>query len=109
MLFDLRKYRTRPGTLQKQLALYSEMGFEAQKRHLGAPLFYGSVETGDVNSYVHIWKYESAEDREKRRLALYQDADWLAYREAGAELGYQIEQFNTLLKPAAFWNPGEEQ
>lgn len=28
MLIDLRKYRTHPGTLQKQLALYSEMGFE---------------------------------------------------------------------------------
>ncbi|NOD85887.1 NIPSNAP family protein [Ruegeria sp. HKCCD6119] len=106
MLFDLRTYRTRPGTLPKQLALYEELGFEAQKRHLGNPAFYGVVESGDVNAYVHLWQYENAADRETRRKALYDDADWLAYRQAGAELGYQTEQHNTLLNPAKFWLPG---
>ncbi|MEH6523527.1 NIPSNAP family protein [Sulfitobacter sp.] len=105
MLFDLRTYRTCPGTIRKQLDLYAKSGFDAQRRHLGDPLFYGTVETGDVNSYVHLWQYKNAADREARRAALYQDADWRAYREAGAELGYQTEQQNTLLRAASFWTP----
>lgn len=109
MLFDLRTYRTRPGTLRQQLDLYAEIGFNAQKKHLGNPVFYGVVESGDVNSYVHLWQYENAADREERRRALYGDTDWLAYREAGAKLGYQTEQHNTLLKPAAFWIPEGER
>ncbi len=105
MLFDLRTYRCRPGTIGKQLKLYEELGFRAQSRHLGAPLFYGTVETGDVNSYVHLWAYQDAADREARRAALYADPDWLSYRDRGAELGFQTEQQNTLLRPAPFWSP----
>lgn len=103
MLYDLRTYRCRPGTVAKQLALYAEAGFDAQCCHLGVPLFYGTVETGDVNSYVHLWQYDNAADREARRAALYRDPDWRDYRARGAELGYQIAQENTLLIPAPFW------
>ncbi len=105
MLYDLRTYGCRPGTMARQLGLYAEQGYDAQCRHLGTPLFYGTVETGDVNSYVHLWKFESAADREARRQSLYLDKYWLAYREEGAKLGYQISQNNTLLKPAVFWQP----
>ena len=104
MIFDLRTYTVRPGTMAKQLALYEEHGFAAQVRHLGNPLFYGVVETGDVNTYVHLWKYESAADREVRRSALYGDKDWLNYRKLSAEAGYQVSQTNTLLKEAPFWS-----
>jgi len=108
MLFDLRTYRTRPGTIAKQLQLYAELGFDVQRRHLGEPVFYGTVESGDVNSYVHLWKYETAADREARRKALYEDAGWRAYREESARLGYQTEQTNSLLRPAPFWLPPKE-
>lgn len=105
MLYDLRTYRVQPGTMARQLALYAENGYEVQCRHLGNPLFYGVVETGDVNAYVHLWQYENAAEREAHRAALYADADWLRYREMGAEKGWQTEQKNTLLKPAPFWIP----
>lgn len=55
MLYDVRTYTCRPGTLKKHLALYAEHGFAIQKRHLGTPLAYMQTETGDVNSYMHIW------------------------------------------------------
>jgi hypothetical protein len=105
MLYDLRTYHCRPGTMPLQLALYAEAGYEAQCRHLGMPRFYGTVETGNVNTYVHLWAYENASDREARRAALYADPAWRDYRARGAELGYQTLQENTLLKPAAFWQP----
>lgn len=105
MLFDLRTYRCRPGTVTAQLAAYERDGYEAQCQHLGAPLFYGTVETGDVNSYVHLWQFENAADREQRRSELYSDERWLLYRRKSAEAGYQTDQHNTLLKPAPFWRP----
>jgi hypothetical protein len=103
MLFDLRTYRTRPGTVHLQLEHYAKYGFEVQRRHLGEPLFYGVVETGDVNAYMHIWRYENAGNREERRRALYSDPQWLSYREKSAQLGYQTEQHSMLLTPALFW------
>ncbi|MCW5722224.1 MAG: NIPSNAP family protein [Devosia sp.] len=106
MLFDLRTYRCRPGTVARQLELYAASGYQAQCHHLGEPAFYGLVETGDVNSYVHLWRYRDAADREARRAALYADPEWRSYRDKGAELGYQIEQTNTLLRPASFWRDG---
>lgn len=105
MLFDLRQYQCRPCTIGKQLQMYADIGYDTQRRHLGDPLFYGVVETGDVNSYVHIWSYEDAADRENRRKALYDDSKWLEYRQMGAEQGWQTSQCNTLLKPAPFWKP----
>jgi len=68
-------------------------------------MFYGVVETGDVNTYVHLWQYQNAADREVRRHALYEDDNWLAYREASFGAGYQTGQSNMLLKPAPFWKP----
>lgn len=103
MLYDLRTYRCRPGTVSAQLAAYAESGFAAQCRHLGAPLLYATVETGDVNAYVHLWQFQDAADRERRRAALYEDEQWLAYRRRSAEAGFQTAQTNMLLKPAFFW------
>ncbi|NEI71619.1 NIPSNAP family protein [Rhizobium lusitanum] len=106
MLYDLRTYRCRPGTVSAQLAAYAREGFAAQSRHLGDPLFYGTVETGDVNAYVHLWQFQDAADRERRRAALYTDEQWLAYRRLSAEAAFQTEQTNMLLKPAFFWKAG---
>jgi hypothetical protein len=105
MLYDLRTYICRPGTVGAQLEFYASKGFATQSRHLGAPRFYGIVETGNVNAYVHLWQFENAADRENRRAALYRDPDWLDYRREGAAAGYQTEQTTMLLKPAPFWTP----
>ena len=67
MLLDHRTYTVRPGTLKKQLALFEKHGLAAQKRHFGEPLAYLVAESGDVNTYVHIWVYADAADRTARR------------------------------------------
>ena len=38
MIYDLRTYKTRPGSMAKQLALYADQGFAPQTKHLGKPL-----------------------------------------------------------------------
>ena len=87
MLLDHRTYTVRPGTLRKQMALYEKHGLASQKRHFGEPLAWLVSETGDVNTYVHIWVYEDAEDRNRKRTALFKDPEWLKYLEMNAEAG----------------------
>ncbi|MDP6567406.1 MAG: NIPSNAP family protein [Alphaproteobacteria bacterium] len=102
MLFDVRTYTCRPGTINRHLELYAEKGFGPQSRNLGQPLVYMKCETGDPNQYVHIWVYENAGDREAKRAALWADPDWIAYTQASAELGALEKQENKLMVPTDF-------
>ena len=90
MIFDHRTYTCRPGTMMKQLALYEANGLMAQTRHLGQPLLFAITETGNVNSYVHIWVYEDAADRQTRRAAMNADPEWQTYLALSAEAQYLI-------------------
>jgi NIPSNAP len=102
MLIDQRTYTVKPGTMAKQMALYQEYGFTAQKRHLGEPLAYLITETGEVNTYVHMWVYKDAADRATRRAAMQADPDWHVFMQKSAEAGYLIGQRNNLMTPAPF-------
>lgn len=105
MLYDVRTYTCRPGTVKAHLATYAEHGFEVQKQHLGELLAYLQTETGNVNSYMHIWVYRDAQDREQRRAALAADPAWHAYIKRSAEGGYLVSQHNTLMTRVSFFNP----
>jgi hypothetical protein len=91
MLLDHRTYTVRPGTIRKQLALYEKHGLTPQKRHFGDPL-----------AYLHIWVYEDAADRSRKRASLMADPEWLAYLEMNAEAGFLLKQENKLMTDAAF-------
>jgi len=103
MLFDHRTYTCKPGTLPKQLALYEKHGLEVQQHHLGKPLFYAITETGPVNSYVHIWVYQDAADRAKRRAAMQADPKWGEFLKMSAEAGHLVAQENKLMVEAPFF------
>lgn len=103
MIWDHRTYTCRPGTIKKHMQLYERHGWEIQSRHLGMPVVYGQVETGDVNSYVHIWQFEDAAHRAACRKAMMEDEDWHAYLAKSAEAGYLISQVNKILVPAPFF------
>jgi hypothetical protein len=102
MLLDHRTYTVRPGSMGKQMALYQEYGLKAQKRHLGEPLAYLITESGEVNTYVHIWVYKDAADRATRRAAMQADPEWQVFMQKNAEAGYLIAQRNNLMTPAPF-------
>jgi hypothetical protein len=102
MLVDHRTYTVKPGTMAKQVALYQEFGLVAQKRHLGEPLAWLITESGEVNTYVHIWVYKDAADRAAKRAAMGADPAWQVFLQKTAEAGYLIAQKNSLMTPAAF-------
>ncbi len=105
MLFDMRTYTCRPGTIKAHLALYEHMGLAVQTRHLGQPYLYAVTETGAQNSFIHIWAYKSAQDRAERRAAMQADPEWIAYLERSAEAGYLVAQENRILTAAPFFQP----
>lgn len=105
MLLDVRTYTCRPGTIKKHLALYAEHGYPVQSRHLGKPLAYAQTDTGNVNSYMHIWVYDSAADREAKRQALQKDPAWIEYLKLSADAAYLVSQENKLMIPVPFFQP----
>lgn len=102
MYVDHRTYRIKPGKTLAHLDLYEKHGFVAQTRHLGQPVAYLFAESGDVNTIVHIWAYEDAADRMKRRAAMAADPEWQNYLKLTSEAGDLIGQQTSLMIPAKF-------
>lgn len=102
MIYDHRTYVCRPGMLKAHIALYEELGFKVQSRHLGKPVLWATTEVGDVNSYVHVWAYKDLAERTSKRAAMWADPDWLAYVKKSGELGALVHQENKILVGAPF-------
>jgi hypothetical protein len=102
VLVDVRTYRVRPGKLPQELDLYAKHGLAPQIRHLGVPLAYLHAESGDLNTMVHLWAFEDAADRTRRRAAMMSDPEWVNYLKLADEAAYLVGQRNSLMVPASF-------
>src|SRR5215467_15591549 len=97
VLVDHRYYRIKPGMVAAHLDLNEQAGFKAQTRHLDQPL---ATESSEVNTRVHMWLYDDAADRARKRAAV---ADpWQNYLRQQNESGYLLSQQNNLMLPANF-------
>ena len=76
---EMRTYELKPGTANTYAALYLEEGFAIQKSHLGEPVGYYVSEVGDLNQVIHMWRYDSLEQRTQKRTALFSDPAWIDY------------------------------
>ena len=102
VLVDHRYYRIKPGMVAAHLDLYEQAGFKTQSRHLGEPFAYLYTESGEVNTLVHMWLYDDAADRARKRAAMAADPEWQNYGRLLAESGYLVSQQNNLMLPAKF-------
>jgi len=100
MIVEMRTYTLHVGQVAGYLRLYEAEGLETQKRILGKLVGYYSTEIGDVNQVVHLWAYDSFEERVKRRAALFADPTWLAYIPKVREM--IVAQESKILNPAPF-------
>jgi hypothetical protein len=100
MVYEMRTYRLRTGTLPEYLRLVEEEGIAVQAEHLGHLVGYFFSEIGRLNEIVHIWAYASLDDRERRRAALAHDPRWVAFI---PKIQALIEEMECrILKPAPF-------
>ena len=66
-------------------------------------MFYGMGETGMLNTFIHIWAYESAADREAKRAKMEADIEWQAYKKISAEGGHLAKQTTTTMTSPSFF------
>ena len=105
MLIDLRTYTVHPGTMAAQLALYEKFGYPVQLRYMGEPHFYLTAETGELNTIVHGWAYDSAGDREDKRGRMAKDPAWKVYIAENGKAGNLASQRTVLMTPTSFSPP----
>lgn len=101
MFVDERIYTLHAGKVPVFLKLYEEEGMEVQTRILGRMVGYYYTEFGPLNQIVHMWAYESFEDRQRRRTELLASAEWKSYAAKMQPLVHHVE--NKLLMPAKFF------
>ncbi len=100
MICEMRTYRLRTGTVPAYLRLVEDEGIGVQQRHLGHLVGYFSTEIGPLNEIVHVWAYESLEERGRRRAALAADPAWQAFLPRIQAL--ILEMSSKILNPAPF-------
>jgi hypothetical protein len=77
MYFEMRTYTLRPGKQKEYLRLFEEVALPIISRYAKL-VGYWYTEIGELNQLVHLWAYESLDDRAQKRAALYQDPEWQA-------------------------------
>ena len=70
-----------------------------------SPCSTAFTETGPINTYIHVWAYEDAADRARKRAALQADPEWQTYIERIREAGYLVSQENRILEAVPFFKP----
>ena len=100
MFYEIRTYRLKTGSMPEYLRLVGEQGIAIQSKHLGKLVGYFFSEIGPLNQIVHIWAYESLDDRERRRASLAADRDWQTFAPRIQALIEEME--NKIVRPAAF-------
>jgi hypothetical protein len=108
MIVEMREYTLQPGKVPEYLKLYEQEGMAIQRRILGRMVGYYSTEVGpSINQIVHLWAYDSLDDRIDRRRQLQADPGWQAYVQKIRPM--LVAQTNRILNPAPFFNPEQTQ
>jgi hypothetical protein len=95
-----RIYTLETGKVPEYLRLYEQEGLAIQTRILPRMVGYFSTEFGPLNQIVHMWAYESLDERTQKRAELNADEGWKAYIAKIRPLILRME--NKLLVPAPF-------
>ena len=51
---------------------------------------------------MHLWVFDDAADRARKRAAMASDPEWQTYLKRADEAGFLVEQRNSLMVPASF-------
>jgi hypothetical protein len=100
MIIEHRTYTFHPGKIPEFLSYYLPEALALQRRILGNLVGYFSVEVGPLNQFVHLWGYESFEDRARRRALLMAEPLWQGYLARAMPLIQHQE--SKILLPTAF-------
>jgi hypothetical protein len=100
MIYEERIYQITYGKIPELMKLYETEGLPIQLPILGNLIGYFSTDIGLLNQVVHIWGYQSLDDRASRRARLAADAGWQVF--LGKIAPFMVRQENRILIPTSF-------
>jgi hypothetical protein len=100
VILEIRDYNVYTGKLAELLRLYEEEGIPIQEEVLGGFVGAFTTDVGALSTYTHLWRYDSYEERERRRAALQARDDWKAFLAKIQPLIHT--QQNRILVPTSF-------
>lgn len=102
MIVDHRTYTLHPGKLKSFVELYGSQAWPLQQQYLGDCVgWYTSMDIGQLNQVVHMWRFKDLNDRAERRASMQADPAWPAYAEAAGP--FIAHQENKILSAASFF------
>ena len=98
MIYEVRTYDIKPGTLAAVENAF-EVALPARQKYSPLAAFW-HTEIGPLNQIIHVWGYDSLEERERIRAEAVKDPDWPPKLE-----GNVINMNSEIWNPAPFMRP----
>jgi hypothetical protein len=76
MIFDLRIYDLRPGTLQEYMAAVRDVGLPVRRKHGVNLVSWYYTEIGTLDRVFHTWAYRDWNHLQEAKAHFRQDPDW---------------------------------
>ena len=100
MIIEMRTYTIKPGELQNFINIYDKEIRAVHTKILGNQLGFFYTDVGNVNEVVHMYGYDSYEDRQSRRAILSQNPEFKGYLIKVKDL--IVDMKNQLMTPTSF-------
>ena len=100
MIIEMRTYTIKPGELQNFITIYDKEIRDIHTKILGNQLGFFYTEVGNVNEVVHLYAYDSFEDRQSRREILAKSPEFHAYLSKVKDI--IVDMKNQLMRPTNF-------
>src|SRR5215469_10419041 len=107
MIYELRTYTLQPGTQAQYLKNSAEIGRKIRGDKYGKLEGFWYTEFGTLNQVVHLWGFESLNDRERLRGELAKNKDWTEGYLPHTR-GILLAQENKILSPVLALKPPPE-
>ena len=100
MIVDVRTYTLVPRKMAAYLELFEKHGLPVMQRHGLELMGYYMSQIGPLNQVVHLWRYDSLADLERKRAARDADPAWGEY--LSRTEGMVLMQDDKVMRPASF-------
>lgn len=103
-IYEKRTYSVTVGQMTEVIRLYSALGYPAleaggfSKKLIG----YFTSDTGELHQLMHLWRFDSDDDRRAFWKRLFEDQDFMAF---ARQLRPLIKTQSNQLLLAAPWGP----
>ncbi len=100
VIVEQRDYHVYTGKLPEVVRIYQDEGIPIQQEVLGGFVAAFQTEVGALSTYTSMWRYDSFDERMRRRAALQARDDWKAVLTKLSPLIHT--QQNRILTPLPF-------